>query len=79
MSSDEIYIIAEIGVNHDGNLEKAKALIDVAIDCGCNAVKFQTFKSDLVVNKFASKAEYQLKNTSDNDTQLEMIKKFELA
>lgn len=79
MSKDEVYIIAEIGVNHDGSVEKAKALIDVAIDCGCNAAKFQTFKSELVVNKFASKAEYQIKNTNDDSSQLDMIKKLELT
>lgn len=79
MKKDEVYIIAEIGVNHDGCLEKAMSLIDVAIDCGCNAAKFQTFKSELVVSKFASKAEYQIKNTQDDNTQLEMIKKLELT
>lgn len=79
MIRDDLYIIAEVGVNHDGNLDKAKSLIDVAIMSGCNAVKFQTFKSELVVNKFASKAEYQIKNTSDTNTQLEMIKKLELS
>ena len=56
----EAYIVAEIGVNHDGNLEKAIELIDKAKICGCNAVKFQSFKADKLVDPSAKKVNYQL-------------------
>lgn len=70
------FIIAEAGVNHNGNLELAKKLIDVAKDAGADAVKFQTAKAERVVSKFAQKAQYQIQNTNnDSESQLEMIKK----
>ncbi|PIE78388.1 MAG: N-acetylneuraminate synthase [Candidatus Delongbacteria bacterium] len=72
-------IIAEAGVNHNGELEKAKQLIDVAVDAGVDYVKFQTFKVEAVVTKSAKRAEYQDKNTGNNDTQYEMLKKLELS
>ena len=56
-------IIAEAGVNHNGDLSKAKQLIDVAADAGADLVKFQTFKADSIVSKLARKAEYQIRNT----------------
>jgi len=73
------FIIAEAGVNHNGSLELAKKLIDVAVDTGADAVKFQTFKAENVVSSVAPKAEYQLKTTNNQETQLEMIKKLELS
>jgi N,N'-diacetyllegionaminate synthase len=73
-------IIAEAGVNHNGSIELAKQLIDVASEAGCDYIKFQTFKTELVISENARKAEYQLKNAEDkSETQFEMAKKLELT
>ena len=58
-----IFIVAEVGVNHNGSLKIAKKLIDAAKSSGANAVKFQTFHSETLVTKKASKASYQKKRT----------------
>ena len=71
-------IIAEAGVNHNGDIETAKRLIDAAADAGVDYVKFQTFKANKIVTKQAKRADYQNKNTKDVDTQYEMLKKLEL-
>jgi N,N'-diacetyllegionaminate synthase len=71
-------IIAEAGVNHNGNIETAKRLIDVASGAGVDYVKFQTFKANKIVTKQAKRADYQNKNTKNLDTQYEMLKKLEL-
>ena len=71
-------IIAEAGVNHNGNIETAKRLIDVASDAGVDYVKFQTFKANKIVTKQAKRADYQNENTKNLDTQYEMLKKLEL-
>ena len=71
-------IIAEAGVNHNGNIETAKRLIDVASDAGVDYVKFQTFKANKIVTRQAKRADYQNKNTENLDTQYEMLKKLEL-
>ena len=71
-------IIAEAGVNHNGSIETAKQLIDVAIDAGADFVKFQTFKAGTLVTSTANKAEYQKNLTDKSETQFEMIKKLEL-
>jgi len=73
-----VFIIAEAGVNHNGSVELAKKLIDVAVDSGADAVKFQTFKAENLVLKNAEKAEYQKKTTDALESQFEMIKKLEL-
>lgn len=73
-----VFIIAEAGVNHNGSIDTAKKLIDVASISGADAVKFQTFKPDLVISKNAQKADYQKLNTDVNESQYEMIKKLEL-
>lgn len=78
MKDNKVFIIAEAGVNHNGSLDMALKLIDVAADAGADAVKFQTFKADKVVSRFAPKAEYQTRNTGAVDSQLEMVKKLEL-
>ncbi|SDR91557.1 N-acetylneuraminate synthase [Formosa sp. Hel1_31_208] len=77
---DRVIIIAEAGVNHNGNLEMAKQLIDVAAEAGVDYVKFQTFKADTIVSPSAKKAEYQSKNTGDHEqSQYEMLKSLELS
>lgn len=72
------FIIAEAGVNHNGSIELAKKLIDVARDAGADAVKFQTFKAEKLVSKNAQKADYQKQTTDSSESQFDMIKKLEL-
>ena len=72
------FIIAEAGVNHNGSIDIARQLIDVASESGADAVKFQTFKAENLVGINAKKAQYQEKNTDLKETQFEMIKKLEL-
>ena len=72
-------IIAEAGVNHNGDIKLAEKLIDVAAQAGVDYVKFQTFKASKLVTKKAGRAEYQDANTKNNDTQFEMLKKLELS
>jgi N,N'-diacetyllegionaminate synthase len=74
-----IFIIAEAGVNHNGSLELAKKLIDSAVGAGADAVKFQTFKAENVISKYAPKAEYQKQTTKQEESQLLMVKKLELS
>ena len=74
-----IFIVAEVGVNHNGSLKIAKKLIDAAKSSGANAVKFQTFHSETLVTKKASKASYQKKRTLKNESQYQMLKKLELS
>ncbi len=71
-------IIAEAGVNHNGSLEMAFQLIDVAVAAGADAVKFQTFKAEKVIAVNAPKAGYQKNTTGTDESQLEMVKKLEL-
>lgn len=77
-SKSPVYIIAEAGVNHNGSIEMARQLIDVAAAAGANAVKFQTFNSEEIVSLHAPKAEYQKRTTADTGSQLEMLKGLEL-
>ena len=74
-----IFIIAEAGVNHNGKIELAKKLVDVAAAAGADAVKFQTFKAENTVCSNACKADYQLETTNQDESQLEMLKKLELT
>jgi N,N'-diacetyllegionaminate synthase len=76
--TNQTFIIAEAGVNHNGSLDVAKKLVDVAVDAGADAVKFQTFKADKLLSKSAQKAAYQKQTTTADESQYEMIKKLEL-
>ena len=75
---NKVFIIAEAGVNHNGSLTLAKRLIDVAVDAGADAVKFQTFKAENLVSKKAPKADYQKQITAQEESQFDMIRKLEL-
>ena len=72
-------IIAEAGVNHNGSLDLAKQLVEKAAGAGADYVKFQTFKTENLVTGNASKADYQIQNTGNNDSQFDMLKKLELS
>ena len=64
----KVFIIAEAGVNHNGSIDFAKKLIDVAANAGANAIKFQTFKANSISTKKAQKAEYQTDTTDRNES-----------
>jgi len=74
----KVFIIAEAGVNHNGSLELARKMVEVAKDVGADAIKFQTFIGEKVISRFAPKAEYQKQTTGKDESQLEMVKKLEL-
>lgn len=75
-----VIIIAEAGVNHNGSIEIAQKMVDEAATAGADFIKFQTFKTELNISKKATKAEYQKKNTkNENESQYEMVKKLELG
>lgn len=74
-----VFIIAEAGVNHNGDIELAKRLIDAAAIAGADAVKFQTFRAEKLVCHDAKKAAYQMEATGKKESQLEMLKKLELS
>ena len=74
----KVFIIAEAGVNHNGNINIAKKLIDAASEAGVDAVKFQSFITEKIVSKYTEKAGYQKKTTDKNESQYGMIKKLEL-
>ena len=77
--SNHTYIIAEAGVNHNGSLEKAKKLVDVAKQAKADAIKFQTFKAENLVTRAAKQAAYQVDNLGEETSQFEMLKKLELS
>ena len=74
-----VFILAEAGVNHNGDLELAFKLVDAAAQSGADAVKFQTFRADKLVTRDAPKAEYQLKSTGTEQSQYEMLRSLELS
>jgi len=75
----KVKIIAEIGVNHNGDIDLAYKMIDAAANSGADFIKFQTFETESLVTHNAPKAKYQLKNTKTRETQFEMLKKLELG
>ena len=79
-NNKKVVIIAEAGVNHNGDVNMAKQLIDAAAEAKADYVKFQSFKAEKLVSKKARKADYQIENTGDKDnSQFEMLKKLELS
>ena len=78
-ASGTTFIIAEAGVNHDGSLDKAIALVDAAADAAADAVKFQTFSADRLVTRSAPKAAYQQRSTDSDESQHAMLRRLELS
>jgi N-acetylneuraminate synthase len=78
-SSSATFIIAEAGVNHGGNMDVAKKLIDLASEAGADAVKFQTFRTEHLILSSVEKAPYQQKTTEATETQMDMLKKLEVT
>lgn len=74
-----VFIVAEIGCNHNGSKDLAREMVIKAKECGVDAVKFQTFKADALISCYAPKAEYQKETTGTVESQLEMTKKLELS
>ncbi len=75
----KVRIVAEIGCNHNGSVELARQMVAQAHACGATSVKFQTFQSERLVSRHAKKAEYQVKNTKSDESQMQMLKKLELT
>jgi N-acetylneuraminate synthase len=78
-AAQPVFVIAEAGVNHNGDLKLARALIDVAVEAGADAVKFQTFQADRLATPNAPKADYQLQTTGDAESQFDMLRRLELS
>lgn len=77
--NEKVFIIAEAGVNHNGDMKLAKRMIDVAVEAGVDAVKFQTFKAEKLILKNIDKAPYQKVTTNRNETQYDMLKRLEVT
>jgi N,N'-diacetyllegionaminate synthase len=75
----KVRIIAEAGVNHNGDFYRAKEMIDVAASCGADYVKFQSFSAEKLVTKFAPKAPYQVSEMQKNESQFQMLERLELS
>lgn len=75
----QVFLVAEAGVNHNGDLQLAHQLVDIAAEAGCDAVKFQTFRAERVASWRAPKAEYQVLTTGQEDSQLDMLRRLELS
>ncbi len=76
---DKVFIVAEAGVNHNGSLDLARRLVDVAANAGADAVKFQSFRADALASADADMADYQKRNTGVAGSQLAMLKALELS
>ena len=79
MERNKVLIIAEAGVNHNGDIELAKRLVDEAVKAGADIVKFQSFVAERLASKDAQKAEYQKETTDRNESQFDMLKRLELT
>lgn len=79
ISSKKCFLIAEIGVNHNGDIELAKNMIFAAKDSGADAVKFQTFKAEILASKLTPKVKYQIDNTASRESHFQMLQKLELS
>lgn len=79
MKRNKVFIIAEAGDNHNGNIENALKLVDKAVEAEADCVKFQTFLTERVISKYAPKADYQKENTKAAESQFDMVKKLELT
>jgi N,N'-diacetyllegionaminate synthase len=79
MSGDKVFIIAEAGVNHNGDMRLARELVHAAADAKVDAVKFQTFRAESLVRRDAAKAQYQVERTGNSEGQYEMLKRLELS
>ena len=73
------FVIAEAGVNHNGDIRRARLMVEAAIEAGVDAIKFQTFKAEQLAAATAPKANYQLQTTGSAESQLEMLKRLELS
>ena len=78
MSDNRVFVIAEAGVNHCGDLERAKEMVRVAAASGADAIKFQTFSAKELTVKTAPKAEYQVEATGNDESQQSMLHQLEL-
>lgn len=76
---NQTFVIAEAGVNHNGELRQAIKLVDIAVAAGADAVKFQTFKAESLVTKTAQQADYQIENTGTEQSQYLLLKQLELS
>ena len=79
MDQNKVFVIAEAGVNHNGDMATALALVDTAAACDADAVKFQTFRTEKLVTRDARQADYQQKNLGQSDGQFAMLKRLELT
>ena len=77
--NDQVLIIAEAGVNHNGSFHRAMQMVDTARDCGVDYIKFQTFKADRIANSMAAQAQYQTRNLGNEGSQVDMLRRLELS
>lgn len=79
LRSERVFVIGEIGVNHNGSVDMARRLVDAAAEAGADAVKFQTFRAEEVLTPQAEMADYQSQNLGKSGTQLDMVRQLELS